>query len=322
MARLIHLLFAVILSVVCLPAEADAQERTARLGVLWPVYDDPILEAFRGGLREFGYVEGRTVAIEYRFAEGNDALLPELAAELLERDIDVLVTWGVTAARAAVAATTTIPIVNGSMSDPVRAGLVSSFARPGGNLTGLTSSTPELSAKRLELMTDVVPGLARVGVLATPHPTAQFGLRESEAAAAEFGLTLQVQEIEGPEDFDGAFKAMSEARAQALIVLADLMFNQHIDRVVGLSAAHSLPTVYFSRDFVDAGGLMSYAPSFADQFRRAAGYVDKILKGADPAELAIERAARFELVINITAARELDLDLPASVLARADEVIE
>ena len=293
-----------------------------RLGVLWPVSDSPELDAFRDGLRDLGYIEGQNVTIEYRFAKGNDALLPDLAADLVRQDVDVIVTWGVTAARVALQATTTIPIVNGSMSDPVRAKLVDSLSRPGGNLTGLTSSTPELSAKRLELMRETVLGLSRVAVLSTGNPTAVLGLKETEEAARALGLTLHLQQVDEIAGLEHAFTSMAEAGAEGLVVLADLLFNQHRDRLVGLAAGHRLPTVYYAREFVEAGGLMSYAPSFRNQFRQAATYVDKILTGADPADLPIERASRFDLVINVKAADALGIELPHSLLARADEVIE
>ena len=320
----VRLLLALALSCVVPAPAAEAQQSTkvARLGVLWPISDDPTLEAFRQGLRRLGYVEGQNIAIEYRYARGNDALLPDLAADLVRRDVDVIVTWGVTAARVAVQATKSIPIVNGSMSDPVRAELVASLARPGGNLTGFTSATPELSAKRLELIRETVPGASRVAVLSTGAPTALLGLKETETAAHAFGVTLQIQQVRHPGEFDGAYSAMARDRVQALIMLADLMFSQHRERLISLAATHRLPTVYFSREFVDVGGLMSYAPNFVDQFRRAAVYVDKILRGAHPGDLPIERAAMFELVVNLKTAKMLGLALPASVLARADEVIE
>ena len=249
-------------------------------------------------------------------------MLPGLAADLVRLNVDVIVTWGVPAARAAVQATTTIPIVNASMSDPVRAKLVSSLRRPGGNLTGFTSATPELSAKRLELIRESVPGLSRVAVLSTNSTTALLGLKETETAAQALGVTLLVQMVREPSDFDGAYAAMASHRAEALIVLSDLMFGQHHERLVRLAAEHRLPTVYFSPRFVAVGGLMSYALNFDEQIRRAAVYVDKILKGARPGDLPIERAAKFELIINLKTARALGLDLPPTLLARADEVIE
>ena len=208
------------------------------------------------------------------------------------------------------------------MSDPVAAGLAESLARPGGSVTGLTSRSPTLSAKRLELIKEVVPGLSRVAVLSTPAPTAQLGLQETEVAARSLGVSLSVHQVQEPNEFESAFSEMTKARAGALLVLADLRFNQHLRRLVDLAAEHRLPVTYTSKDFVDGGGLMCYGPSWPDQFRRAAGYVDKILKGAKPANLAIEGPAKFELVINLQTAKALGLTIPQSVLLRADEVIQ
>lgn len=322
MRRIISFLVVFACGLSWLAIETQAEQKTSLLGVLWPVSESPELEAFRDGLRELGYVEGQNVTIEYRFAKGNDALLPDLAADLVRQNVDVIVTWGVTAAKVAVQATKTIPVVNGSMSDPVRAKLVESLARPKGNLTGLTSSTPQLSAKRVELMKEAVPGLSRLAVLATPNPTARLGLEETRAAAGALGVAVQVEEVDDASDLEGAFERMAQSKAEGLIVLADMLFIQNRDRLVGLTAHHGLPAISWAREFVEAGGLMSYAPSFTDQFRRAAGYVDKILKGANPADLPIERASKFELAINLEAAKALGLEIPPALLARADEVIE
>jgi putative ABC transport system substrate-binding protein len=304
------------------PAEPQQAARFPRIGVLWPVSDDSVLEGFRKGLRDIGYVEGRNVVIEYRYARGKDELLPDLAAELVRLNVDVILTWGVVAARVAKRATTTIPIVNGSMSDPVRAGLVESLARPGGNLTGLTSFSREMSGKRLELIRELVPGLSHVAVLSTANPTSQFALKETEVAARSLGLRVRAVEVRGPDDFADAFSAMVRERAGALVMTPELLFNQHEKRIVGLAAKHRLPAMHVGREFVDAGGLMSYAPSFADMFRRAASYVDKILKGTKPAELPIEAPTKFDLVINMKTAKALGLTIPQSVLVRADHIIE
>jgi putative ABC transport system substrate-binding protein len=306
------------------PAPAGAQQpgSVPRIGVLWPISESEELEAFRQGLRELGYVEGRNVVLEYRYARGNDALLPALAAELVGLRPDIIVTFGVTAGKVARQATTTIPTVNGSMSDPVAAGLAKSLARPGGNVTGLTSRSPTLSAKRLELLKEVVPALSRVAILATPAPTAQFGLRETKAAAGTLGLSLIVKEVQDPNQFEGAFSAMAKERAEALILEADLLFNQNMQQIVRLAAEQRLPATYVSHDFVEGGGLMSYGPSWPDQFRRAAGYVDKILNGAKPADLPIEGPTRFELFINLRAAKALGLTIPPAVLLRADKLIQ
>lgn len=304
------------------PFSAGAQAaKLPVIGVLWPVGDDPTLEAFRRGMRELGYREGQNVLIEYRYARGKDDLLPELAADLVSRNVDVIVTWGVTAARVATRATSTIPIVNGSMSDPVKAGLVPSLSRPGGNLTGLTSLTPDLSAKRLELVRELMPRVSRVAVLTTANPTAVLGLQETERAARALGVPIQAVTVREPGELDAAFAAMAAERADAVIVLADMLFIHHGKRLVELSDKHRVPGIYFSRDHVQAGGLLAYSASFADMFRRTASYVDKILKGAKPGELPIERPTKFDLTINRRAAANLGLAIPASILLRADEVI-
>jgi putative ABC transport system substrate-binding protein len=311
-------------SLLAAPLAALGQQpgRLPRIGVLWPISDDAELEAFRQGLHELGYVEHQNIVLEYRYARGKDEVLPALAAELVALNVDIILTYGVTAAKAARQATTTIPIVNGSMSDPVAAGLAESLARPGGSVTGLTSRSPTLSAKRLELIKEVVPGLSRVAVLSTPAPTAQLGLQEMKVAARSLGLSLSVQQVQEPNEFESAFSEMTKARAGALLVLADLRFNQHLRRLVDLAAEHRLPVAYTSKDFVEGGGLMSYGPNWPDQFRRAAGYIDKILKGAKPADLPIEGPTKFELVINLKTAKALRLTIPQSVLLRADEVIQ
>jgi putative ABC transport system substrate-binding protein len=303
-------------------ADAQPARPVPRIGVLWPTSDSPALQAFRQGLQDLGYVEGQNVLIEYRYAQGKDDRLPELVADLVRLKVDVILTYGVTAARVATRATTTIPIVNGSMSDPVEARLVASLAKPGGNLTGLTSRSPELSAKRLELIKEVVPGLSRLAVLGTTGRTATLASEEIELTARSLGVTIQALSVRGPDDLDSAVSAMAKERAGALLVVPDLMFNEHRKRLVDLVARHRLPATYFSKDFVEAGGLMSYAPSFTNQFRRSAVYVDKILKGANPSELPIEAPTKFELVINLKAAKALGLAIPQSLLLRADEVIQ
>jgi putative ABC transport system substrate-binding protein len=307
-----------------LPLAAEAQQPgiVPRLGVLWPISENAELEAFRQGLRELGYVEGKNIVIEYRYARGKDEILRDLAAGLVGLNVDIILTYGVTATKAAREVTTTIPIVSGSMSDPVTAGLATSLAQPGGNVTGLTSRSPTLSAKRLELIKEAVPGLSRVAVLSTPAPTAQLGLRETQGAARSLGLSIQVHQVQGPDDLEGAFSAMTKERAGALIVLADLRFNQHLKRLVDLAAEHRLPAAYTSTDFVEGGGLLSYGPNWPDQFRRAAGYVDKILKGAKAADLPIEGPTKFELIINSKTAKALGLTIPQSLLLRADAVIQ
>ena len=311
------------------PLAAHAQQPAVKIlrgvtqiGVLWPVDDDQVLAAFRQALRELGYIEGQNIAYEYRSSRGDDALLPALASELVRLDVDLILTWGVTAGRVAKEATTSIPIVNGSMSDPVRAKLVNSLARPGGNLTGLTSASPDVSAKRLQLMKELVPALARAAVLATAAPTATFALQETEAAARLLAVELQAVVVHGPDEFDAAYAAMARARAEAVIVLPDLMFEQHIGRIVELAAMQRLPAMYYARSYVEAGGLMSYAPSYRQMFRRAAAYVDKILRGEKSGELPVEQPVAFDLVLNMKTARALGLEVPPGILIRASELIE
>ena len=260
-------------------------------------------EAFRQGLRDLGYVEGRNLVIEYRFAEGKSERLPALAAELVALKVDVIVAVTTPEALAAKKATRTLPIVFVAAADPVTSGLVSSLARPGGNVTGLSSFFPELVGKRLELLTQAVPGVTRVAVLWHPgamgERTGKDMLKEAEVAARVLGVRLQFVEARGPADFDRAFSAMTRARAGALTVLASAMFANERRRLADLAAKNRLPAVYPQRAYVDAGGLMAYGPNLADMHRRAATYVDKILKGTKPADLPVEQPTKFELVINL-----------------------
>jgi putative tryptophan/tyrosine transport system substrate-binding protein len=314
-----------------LVVEAQQAGKVARIGWLSlnrAASPSPHLtEAFRQGLRDLGYVEGRNVVIEYRDAGGNVERLPALAAELVALKVDVLVTGGGTAtALAAKQATKTIPIVFASAGDPVGSGLVTSLARPGGNVTGLSNLTPELVGKRLELLTQAVPGVSRVAALWQPgglgERTDKDVLKEAEAAARTLAVRLQLVEARGPADFDRAFSDMTKARAGALTVLPSLMFSSERRRLVDLAAKTRLPAVYPQRDFIDAGGLMAYGPNLADLFRRTATYVDKILKGAKPADLPVEQPTKFELVINLKTAKALGLTIPPSLLGRADQVIQ
>ena len=286
-----------------------------------------IQEAFRQGLRDLGYVEGRSVVIEYRDAEGKIERLPALAAELVALQVDVLVAGGTPQALAAKQATKTIPIVFTSATDPVTDGLVTSLARPGGNATGLsTISTPEIVGKRLELLKQVIPGITRVAVLWQPggqgERTNKDMLKGAELAARALGVRLQAVETRGPEDFDRAFSDMTRARAGALTSAGGTMFFNERRRLVDLAAKNRLPAAYTQREFVDAGGLMAYGANIADLWRRAATYVDKILKGAKPGDLPVEQPTTFELVINLKTAKALGLTFPTSLLANADEVIE
>jgi ABC-type uncharacterized transport system substrate-binding protein len=312
-----------------LVAEAQQATKVARIGYLLsnPAANPHLHEAFRQGLRDLGYVEGRNLVIEYRSAEGKLERLPALAAELVALKVDVIVAGGGTpAALAAKQATKTIPIVFVPLADPVTSGLVTSLARPGGNVTGLSVLLPELVGKCLEQLTRAVPGVSRVAVLwqpdAYPERTGKDMLKGADVAARALGVRLQFLEARGPADFDRAFSGMTRARAGALTVLTSNMLLGERRRLVDLAAENRLPAVYTWREFVDAGGLMSYGPDLVDSFRRAATYVDKILKGAKPADLPIEQPTKFELVINLKTAKALGLTIPQSVLLRADRVIE
>ncbi len=278
--------------------------------------------AFRQGLRELGYVEGQTIALEVRWAEGRNERIPELVAELVGLKMDVLVVASSQAALAAKKATGTIPIVMVG-ADPVGLGVVASLARPGGNVTGLSIFNEEIIGKRLELLKELVPGLTRVAVLRNPIVAAHATFwQETEVAARKLGVALQPFEVRGPEDFEAAFGAATRGNAQALIAFDDSLTLAYRPQIVALAASSRLPAMYGFREFPDEGGLMSYGPTFVDLFRRAATFVDKILKGAKPADLPVEQPTKFELVINRRTANALGLTVPPALLAQADEVIE
>jgi putative ABC transport system substrate-binding protein len=324
-AGLSSILVAVVLLAVGLSVEAQQAKKVPRIGVLWlysPAIASPFAEAFRQGLRELGYVEGKSIVIEYRHAEGKYDRLPSLAAELVRLNVDIIVTASTQAAQAGQQATRSIPIVMTVVSDPVESGLVGSLARPGGNVTGLSLMHPELSGKRLELLKEVVPKLSRVAVLSNlSNPIIPPLLRETEAAARAVGVQLQVVEVRGPIELDSAFGAMTRDRAGALVVLPDGTFQNERRRIAALAAKGRLPTMYAWREAVDDGGLMAYGASVPDILRRAATYVDKILKGTKPADLPVEQPLKFELVINLKTAKQIGLTVPQSVLYRADKVI-
>jgi putative ABC transport system substrate-binding protein len=281
------------------------------------------IEAFRQGLRELGYVEGQHIAIEPRYSEGRDERFRDLAAELVNLKIDVMVTWGTLAARAANGATRTIPIVMAAVVDPVGTGLVTSLGRPGGNLTGVTSGGAALSRKSLELLRDLVPGARRIAVLWNPaNPVQPVMFRETQLAAETLKMQLQSVRASDSNDLASAFDAMRREHPEALLVLQDPMLQAHRTRILDFVAKLRLPAVYERRAWVDAGGLMSYGVSFPDNFRRAATFVDRILKGAKPADLPIEDPTKFELVINLRTAKAIGLTVPQSVRLRADKVIE
>jgi len=308
-----------------MPGISDAQQpgKIPRIGVLRPgAPPDHLVEAFREGLRDLGYVEGRNILLEYRWAEGKPDRLPDLAAELVRMKVDLITSWSTPAALAARNATATIPIVFGGVGDPVRIGLVASLARPGGNATGVSMLAEELSAKRLELLRETVPRAMRVAMLwNSTNPSMVSRAQSTQAAAGVLGVTLQSLGVYDLITFDNAFATITRARPDVLLTLIDPFTRQHQKRIVDFAATQRLPAIYEAREFVDAGGLMSYGPSGAALQRRAATYVDKILKGAKPADLPVEQPTRFELVINLTTAKALGLTIPPSILVRADQVI-
>jgi putative ABC transport system substrate-binding protein len=325
--RAVGVMMTLTLSLLVAPLAAEAQQRgnVPRIGVLStgsPPATLPRFEPFIQGLHELGYVEGQTIALEYRFADGKHERLPGLAAELIALPVDVIVTSGTPAAVAAKQATALIPIIIAIAADPVGEGLVASLARPGGNVTGMANLDTELSGKRLEILKAVVPGLSRVAILwNSANPAHRPALGESEVAARALGVELHPVEVRAPHEFTRAFAAMRREHASAVMLLADSMFGSHRAQVVELAAQSRLPSLFWVKDFVAAGGLMSYGASYPDLLRRAATYVDKILKGAKPADLPMEQPTKFELVLNLKTAQALGLAVPPSLLFQADEVI-
>ena len=304
-----------------LPA-ADIQQsgKMPRVGVLSPS-GDLFLNAFRQGLRELNYIEGRNISLEYRSAEGRANRLFDLAAELVHLKVDVMVAITSLGVRAAKQVTSTIPIVMAGVDDAVEQGFVASLARPGGNITGTSWLNPELSGKRLELLKETFPKVSRVAVLREAVGGAS-SLRATMEAARVLGVHLQILELRDPNELDSAFAAMTRERAGALDVLPGLMITGYMRQIVDLAAKARLPAILPDGQFVESGGLMSYGPSVPDLYRRAAVYVDKILKGAKPADLPVEQPTKFELVINLKAAKQIGLTIPPNVLARADKVIK
>jgi putative ABC transport system substrate-binding protein len=312
------------------PITARAQQlgKVPRIGYLSPGSASPgplaYHDEFRRGLRELGYVEGRNIVIEYRFANGKFDRLAPLAAELVQLDVDLIVSVVTQASLAAKNATTTIPIVFVSVGDPVGAGLVASLARPGANVTGNSAMTTEVVGKSLGLLKQTVPKVSPMAVLWNPDNVIYQGqiLRETEAAARALGIQLQMFGASGPDEFDRTFAAITTASAASLLVLPDPVFSAYTARIADLADKSRLPAMYGLREDAAAGGLLAYGPEYADLYRRAASYVDKILKGAKPADLPVEQPTKFDFIINLKTARTLGLTIPAGILAIADEVIE
>jgi putative tryptophan/tyrosine transport system substrate-binding protein len=320
-------LFAMVLTLVFGGVVAQAQQPAGipRIGILLAPSASSYsgwVEAFRQRLRELGYVEGKNILIEYRYAEGKYERLPDLAAELVRLKVDVIVTTGAVVLFAK-KVSGTIPIVFAAAVDPVGGGLVSSLARPGGNITGLSVMARDLNGKRLELLKEAFPKVARVAFLWEPfHLSGNPALTEMEAAAKALGLKLQSLPVRSLDDFDGAFARAEREGAQALITDPRPLITNQQRQVLDFAAKNRLPAIYHTSEFVEAGGLMSYAPNYMDLWRRAATYVDKILKGAKPADLAVEQPKKFELIINLKAAKQIGLTIPQKVLARADRVVQ
>ena len=306
------------------PALAQQSTKIPRIGFV-PVSGDPntpglLVEAFRGGLHELGYVEGKNILVEYRYPGEEPDRVSGSVAELVQLKVDVLVSSSTGAIRAVKQATKTIPIVIVTSIDPVETGIVESLARPGGNITGLTRLTRELSGKRLELFKEAVPGISRVGVLAARGFT---GLKDYEPTARVLKIPLQYLEVQGPNpDLEGAFQAAAKGRANALVAILNPLLNRYQKQIADLAIKNRLPSMFESNYYVEAGGLVSYSGNDAEQYKRAAYYVDKILKGAKPADLPVEQPTKFEFAINLKTAKALNLTIPQSVLFRADKVIK
>jgi putative ABC transport system substrate-binding protein len=320
--------FAVGMSLLAAPLRLAAQQpqRVPRAGYLFsftPAEARHLWEACRQGLRELGYVEGQNIMLEPRWADGHHERLPELAADLVRLKVDVIVSAATPASRAAKAATSSIPIVIVAVGEPVKMGLVASLARPGGNVTGLSLLTTELSGKRLELLGQVVRNMPRVAILMNPdNPVTAVFVEETRVAAQKLGVQLQALEVRNPREIEHVFDAAPGERAAGLIVFDDPVLFSHRKQIVALAAKRRLPAMYGFREFVDEGGLMSYGPDRVDHYRRTALYVDKILRGAKPADLPVEQPTKFELVINLKTAKALGLTIPPSLRLQADQLVE
>jgi putative tryptophan/tyrosine transport system substrate-binding protein len=321
------ILIAVMLLAVAVIAEAQQPKKNARIGFLSvgsasSVYPEGI-KAFRQGLRDLGYVEGQNLFIDWRFAEGKREVLPALASDLVRLKVDVIVTQGTSGTNPAKRATDTIPIVMAYSADPVGTGLVASLAHPGGNVTGLSEMSPDLAGKRVELVREVVPKATRIAVLWDRTRPANIAvLEEIETAARQFSIQVQSLAARDAKDIDRAFRAATQERAGALLVPSGSVITQHGAEIMRLAIRSRLPSIWDDKDFVDLGGLMSYGPNLTDLHRRAAIYVDRILKGAKPADLPVEQPTKFELVINQKTAKQIGVNIPQSLLYRADRVIK
>ena len=322
------ILFCLLITIFLITGFAAAQQpkKVPRIGFLGATSPSTIsarVEAFRQGLRELGYVEGKSIFIDWRFAEGKADRLPALAAELVRLKVDVIVTGAPQATRSAKQATVTVPIVMASDDDPVGSGFVSSLARPGGNITGSSTLSPEISGKQLEFLKEVLPKLSRVAVLGDAiRPGTPQALREINVAADGFGVQLQYLEVRGPKDIETAFRAASKERADAVLILASTVLFSQRRQVVDLAVKSRFPAIYNRPEYVEDGGLVFYGVSYTELYRRAATYVDKILKGTKPADLPIEQPRKFELWFNLKTAKQIGLTIPPNLLARADKVIK
>ena len=320
------ILFVVVLLGIAAITDAQQPTKVPRIGYLTTASLSAFAtrtEAFRQGLRELGYIEGKNILIEYRYADGKTDRVPALADELVRIKVDIIVTGGAPATLSAKDATRTIPIVMASDADPVGSGVVASLARPGGNITGFSTLATDISGKRLELLKEIVPRLSHVAVFGTSsYPGNGQALKEMELAAGAFGMKLQYLDVLGANDIANAFREASKAHADAVLVLASPVFISQRTRITDLVIKNRVPAIYPNGEYVEDGGLMSYGPNIVDLFRRAATYVDKILKGAKPADLPVEQPTKFEFGVNLKAAKQIGLTIPPNVLARADRVIK
>jgi putative ABC transport system substrate-binding protein len=307
-------------------AQAQQPAKIPRIGFYLDANPSAVaarVEGFRQGLRDLGYIEGKNILIEWRSAEGNAERRAEIVADLVRQKVDLIVSPGPTGTRALKEATSTIPIVMGQDTDPVGSGFVASLARPGGNITGLSALAPEMSGKQLELIKDIVPKLSRVAIIGnSTNPGDAQALRETVLAAGSFEIYLRYFDVLDPNDIEGVFRAVVKGRADALLLLGNPALNTHRKQIVDLAAKHRLPASYARPEYVEAGGLMYYGTNYPELFRRAASYVDKILKGAKPADLPVEQPTKFEFIVNLKAAKQIGLTIPPNVLARADRVIK